>query len=174
MKTSHLKLVPLSEEYAEELLPLWNDFEVIKYTNASQLNTIEECKDRIQSFLEQEPYDVIRDYVILFHNEVIGIVGTPIIDEEAKEAGFYYQLKRNYWGEGFGYEAARAVLRHAMVNLNMNTIYADSVVANPASIRILRRLGFEETGIERKGFCNNGIEMNVIHFQMRQEALVGC
>ena len=116
----------------------------------------------------------MKDYVICYNGEVIGIAGTPIINEDTRECGFYYQLIRNYWGEGFGYEAAKAILNYTLRELNMNMIYADAAVANSASIRILRKLGFEETHIERKGFRKNGMEMNLMHFVMKQEELVGC
>lgn len=174
MNTNNLTLVPLSIEYAEELLPLWSDYDVIKYTYTTQLSTVKQCEDRIFEMVNREPSETVKDFVILFNGEVIGIAGTPIIDEEARETAFYYQLKRNYWGEGFGYETAKAILNYALKELHMNVVYADAAVANSASIRILRKLGFEETHIEHKGFRKNGMEMNLIHFVMKQEELVGC
>ena len=46
------------------------------------------------------------------------------------------------------------------------TIVADAVVNNPASVKILTKLGFSKTRVEEKGFKNNGVELDIIHFNL--------
>ena len=42
--TKRLQLVPIEIKYAKELLALWSDYEVVKYTYNPWCKTIEDCK----------------------------------------------------------------------------------------------------------------------------------
>lgn len=56
-----------------------------------------------------------------------------------------YWLGKPYWGQGFGTEAARRVLAFGFNNLNLQQIVAGWFEDNPASGRILAKLGFTIT-----------------------------
>ena len=56
-----------------------------------------------------------------------------------------YELSPVYWGQGFASEAVRSILQVGFEDLDLDEIEARCVVANKRSVRLLHRLGFEET-----------------------------
>jgi RimJ/RimL family protein N-acetyltransferase len=74
------------------------------------------------------------------------LVGNVAIspDEDGYELGYW--LARPYWGLGFATEAASALLRAARESLRIGRIHSGHFVDNPASGRVLRKLGFRPTG----------------------------
>lgn len=166
LETKQLELVPLEVKYAKELLKLWQDEEVIRYTNALKLEDVDAARDKITRWLQREEQDeYISHFVILKDKEVIGVIGIPAVNAEEGKNGFYYQLIRQFWNNGYGKEAAKAVFDYAIKEVKVNTLLADAVAANSASIKILKGLGFEETGITRHGFTESGKLHDIIHFQ---------
>lgn len=77
---------------------------------------------------------------------VIGAAGlsAPGGDHEG-EAELGYWIAREHWGRGYATEAARAVLRIADT-LGHRRIVAGHFVDNPASGKVLRKIGFLPTG----------------------------
>lgn len=56
-----------------------------------------------------------------------------------------YWLGRPYWGEGFATEAAAGVMHWARETLGAESFLAGHFSDNPASARVLRKLGFTPT-----------------------------
>lgn len=65
------------------------------------------------------------------------------------EIEFGYWIARPYWGLGFATEAGRAALAHARDGLRLTRIHAGHFLDNPASGRVLTKLGFVPTGATR-------------------------
>ncbi len=63
----------------------------------------------------------------------------------APAAELGYWLGRPYWGEGFATEAAAAVMHWARETLGVEEFMAGHFSDNPASGRVLRKLGFAAT-----------------------------
>lgn len=75
--------------------------------------------------------------------KIIGGVGIGIHPDDGHELGYW--IARPYWGLGFATEAARAVLGIART-MNMPRLTSSHMVDNPASGKVLRKLGFKPTG----------------------------
>jgi RimJ/RimL family protein N-acetyltransferase len=73
----------------------------------------------------------------------IGLAGAHVHGEDGVEIGYW--LGRPYWGAGYGTEAARAVTNVAL-NLDRGRVTARHFVDNPASGRVLEKVGFVYTG----------------------------
>ncbi|EMR07252.1 putative acetyltransferase [Bhargavaea cecembensis DSE10] len=87
-------------------------------------------------------------------------------DGEALEIS--YQLLPEFWGRGYGTEAATEVIRHAFSNLGQERLLAETQAANTASRRLLERLGMkEERRVERFG------EEQVIYSLSRERFMTG-
>ena len=61
------------------------------------------------------------------------------------------------------------VLNYIFENHPNAYVIADAVVLNIASINILNKLGFKQTFIEENGFKNNGLEIELVHFEINNE-----
>jgi len=59
---------------------------------------------------------------------------------------FGYRYAPEYWGQGYGFEAAKAVLDYGLNILKLDCIVALAFKANSASIRIIENLNFESLG----------------------------
>ena len=72
----------------------------------------------------------------------IGIARTP-----EQEFEFGYWVARPWWGQGIATEAGRALLANARDSLRLPRLVAGHFTDNPASGRVLRKLGFRPTGV---------------------------
>lgn len=165
LKTKRLELVELDEKYAPDLYELWSDFETIKFTNMQQIESIEECEERIEMFRSHTHEQVKNIFIILLSNKAIGIIGAPIIDIDNGRFGFFYQISRRYWGNGYTSEAAEALKSYIIKHFPDAVIQADAVEENIASRTILEKLGFQEKGIEKEGFRRNGFIKDLVKYE---------
>lgn len=79
------------------------------------------------------------------------IGGIGIDPATAGEAEFGYWLTPDAWGRGYATEAGRQVIEIARHALGLRRLHAGHFLDNPASGRVLTKLGFRATGrIERR------------------------
>jgi ribosomal-protein-alanine N-acetyltransferase len=169
IKTKRISLVPLSQDYSKDLIKLWGDYDVIKYTYSTLSKTEEECKNKLVNWLELHKDNLgPNKFAILLNENLIGIAGFPVIDNDNFKCGFFYQIIRDFWGKGYGFEAADALLNYIYEKHPQASIIADAVVDNPGSVKILSKLGFSQTAIEEKGFKKNGLEIDIVHFNLER------
>ena len=76
--------------------------------------------------------------------ELIGGIGFGRLSGGGVEFGYW--LKREAWGRGYATEAGRAVIAAARDSLRLRRIEAGHFLDNPASGRVLEKLGFRPTG----------------------------
>jgi ribosomal-protein-alanine N-acetyltransferase len=69
-------------------------------------------------------------------------------EDDVAEIGYWIGLP--YWGRGYASEAAEAVVRYGFEDQNLNKIYAAHFTRNPASGRVLQRLGMRHEGTLRQ------------------------
>ena len=80
----------------------------------------------------------------------IGMVGIDWRREDAPELGYW--LGVDHWGQGFGTEAARAVIDYFFDEFDHDLLFSGVRVANPASRNILEKCGFQWSGVELHRF----------------------
>lgn len=67
-------------------------------------------------------------------------------DAGSHQAELGYWIGEPYWGRGFATEAARALLAHALEALGLDRVHACHLSRNPASGRVLAKLGMKHEG----------------------------
>lgn len=87
---------------------------------------------------------------------VIGFGGPP------ERTGLGYWIGRPFWGRGYATEAARCVLAHARA-LGVTAVEAETFPENPASARVLAKLGFERRGLVIRDYPLRGGRREVHH-----------
>ncbi len=75
---------------------------------------------------------------------LIGSAGLGRMPSGEIELGYW--IAPEYWGRGFATEAARAVIDNAKHSLRVTRLSAGHFLDNPASGRVLEKLGFTPTG----------------------------
>ena len=73
-----------------------------------------------------------------------------------RSAAIGYCLDDSAWGQGFGTEAVSAVLGWAFETLDLNRVQAELDTRNPASARLLEKLGFVREGTLREDCIVDG------------------
>ncbi len=80
-------------------------------------------------------------------DQPIGGAGIGLHDGGRRgELGFW--VGRDCWGQGYATEAARRLIEFAAGELGVKHITASAEIDNPASVNVLEKLGFSETGRE--------------------------
>ena len=133
---------------AEDLplaLGLWGDPDVTKLTGGpfSKAQVLERLSREI---VGRERHGIQYWLIFLLRTgEHVGCCGlqphNPI--DGVVELGF--QLRKMFWGQGFGREAAETVITYAVTTLGVSGLYAGHHPNNEASRRTLEALGFRYT-----------------------------
>ncbi len=101
-------------------------------------------------------------------NALIGGVGvTRSRSGDRYELGYW--LGQSHWGQGFATEAARGLLTHARDQWQLSKIKASYMEGNPASAKVLKKLGFELVG-QGEIFClarNETVSCTLLELDMQ-------
>lgn len=85
----------------------------------------------------------------------IGLVSlNPEGSADPPEFNLGYIFNSEYHGQGYAAEACRAVLTRAFTQLQAVRILSGTAAQNPASCRLLEKLGFSKTGEQPASFRN--------------------
>lgn len=76
---------------------------------------------------------------------LVGAVGL-LLDPVNDSAELGYWIGKEFWGNGYATEAASAVIAWAFQALDLHRIHASHFPRNPASGRVLRKLGMQHEG----------------------------
>ncbi|HET9605227.1 MAG TPA: GNAT family N-acetyltransferase [Gemmatimonadales bacterium] len=80
--------------------------------------------------------------------ELVGAIGLSL-ELEHHRAELGYWVARSEWGKGVCTEAARAVMRYGFGVLGLERIFAHHFAGNPASGRVMQKLGMRHEGTLR-------------------------
>ena len=81
--------------------------------------------------------------------ELIGAIGIDVEPEHARaELGYWIGVP--YWGRGYATEAAAALVTRAFEVLGLQRVFAYHFTTNPASGRVLQKIGMRHEGTRRK------------------------
>ena len=94
----------------------------------------------------------VRATVFLIENNhsPLGMVGIDWREPDAPELGYWLGVE--HWGQGFGTEAARAVIDVFFEEFEAEHLISGARVANPSSRNILEKCGFQWSGVELHRF----------------------
>jgi RimJ/RimL family protein N-acetyltransferase len=94
--------------------------------------------------------------------QLIGAVGLREIDSEHSQAEMGFWIGVQSWGKGYATEAARRVVRYAFEESKLNRVYAHHMVRNPASGRVLEKVGMKREGLLRQRVRKWGVFEDVV------------
>ncbi|RRR67030.1 MAG: N-acetyltransferase [Candidatus Viridilinea halotolerans] len=81
--------------------------------------------------------------------ELLGAIGLSLVAQHQRgEMGYW--MGQPFWNQGYTSEAAVAVLHHAFTIIGINRIYAYHFVRNPASGRVMQKIGMQCEGCQRQ------------------------
>ena len=125
------------------------DPEVTRYMTWRPHESIEDTRAFLEIAIADWSGDRSFGYAITMRgaDECLGMVGLNLGDYNA-EVG--YVLAREYWCQGIVTEAAQALVEWAMAQPTIYRVWAICDVDNPASARVMEKVGMEREGILRR------------------------
>ena len=85
-------------------------------------------------------------------NNLVGAIGLSSIDHEHAVAEIGFWVGKPFWNLGYCTEAGRAVIKFGFDVLSLNRIYARHFKRNPASGRVMEKMGMTYEGCFRQHF----------------------
>lgn len=87
----------------------------------------------------------------------IGNCGFNAIDYVNRNAEFGILIgESDVWGEGYGPEAARLILKHGFEELGLHRVTLEVYSHNPRAICVYEKVGFVHEGALRESYFRNG------------------
>lgn len=159
IETKNLILRPTQEE---DLKILWNilcDIDVSKYYLVGKFNFDweQEKKWQYKKLEKANNKDVFQWSIILkSNNRCIGQISCQnsydkdgnLQDDSIRDVGWFLDSK--YQGMGFGTESSKAILEYMFNEVKIDRIDTSAAIDNPASWKLMDKLGFIKTGTIKK------------------------
>ncbi len=153
VETGRLTLVPLKRRHADDVVALFADPTISAHLGAD-LSDPDLARTMVDNRLAYEGPPELGHRVMARENQVVGLAHLRPSKElpgDLPEIGWY--LDTRFGGSGLATEAARALLRHGLDELGLDSVWALVHVDNTPSLRLAERLGFLVVG---RGFHYNG------------------
>ncbi len=160
LRTERLRWRLPRESDFDGYLALVSDYEVVKLT-ATWPHPPD--PDLVRRRCEPVPAESGFAGPVFLARALIGVIG--IIDAEL---GFMFA--RRHWGRGYATEMAAAMIARAFQRHDWAQISADVFAGNPASERVLDKLGFQKTGRGEHSCAAQGRSLPLAHFALTREA----
>ena len=148
LETERLRIRPYTEADIPELVRLVGAREVAATTlRIAHPYTDQDARDFLE--LAKEPDKLWLAITLRADGRQIGGIGLRL-EQQHGHAELGYWLGVSYWGCGYATEAAGEVLRYGFENLGLHRIFATHFKHNPASGRILQKIGMRHEGCQRE------------------------
>jgi len=148
LETGRLRIRPYSEADIPELLPLVGE-RAIAATTLRIAHPYTEQDARAFLELAKDPDKLWLAITLRSDGRQIGGIGLRIEDQH-QHAELGYWLGVPFWGQGYATEAAREMLRYGFGELELHRIFATHFKHNPASGRVLKKIGMRYEGCRRE------------------------
>jgi RimJ/RimL family protein N-acetyltransferase len=145
LETDRLIVRRLSPEDADFILQLLNEPSWLQFIGDNGVRTIEDAR----AYILRGPIDMYSRlgfglYLVELKEEgfSIGICGL-IKRDSLEDVDIGFAFLPEFWGKGYAYESASAVMLYGKKNFGLNRIVAIASPGNHSSARLLEKLGFK-------------------------------
>ena len=98
---------------------------------------------------------------------LIGCVGYRATENTHAEMGYW--IGKPYWGMGYATEAAQALIFYAFQKENFSYLTVGHFKENPASARVIAKLGFEPSGEVLRDCAARGTRARCLTYRLYRE-----
>lgn len=164
LETERLILRKITVNDAEAMYNNWaSDDVVARYVTWPPHQSVEETKGLLEMWEKEYENDNCYRWVIELKNEkkAIGTVDVCRIKEDDETAEIGYCISRDYWNSGIVTEAAKSVVAYLLKEVGFYRIEAQHHLNNPASGRVMQKIGMKYEGVVRGGRLVKGEHVDV-------------
>ena len=144
LETHRLNLRPFEESdseatYAYRSHPLVTRYWIVRPEAPEEVRAF---LRRAREYSQVEPQTQFRFAVILKSTgQFLGGCGLDITNSAWRAGEIGYHLMPEFWGQGYGAEAARALVQFGFETLGLHRIFAECFPINIASARVMEKAG---------------------------------
>jgi ribosomal-protein-alanine N-acetyltransferase len=140
-------------EYAEDDWPAVLEYQrkpaYLRYYEWTD-RSAKDVRDFVNMFLDQQQANPRIKYqmasTLKSTGQLIGSCGIRMKSAESHEADIGLELDPHYWGQGYGTEAARAIVKFGFADLRLHRIWSRTIAENQSATRVLEKLGLKLEG----------------------------
>lgn len=143
LRGDRLDLRPFVEADLEAMHRVYGDPEVMRHVGEGGAVTAEESARMLAAYREHQADHGFAFWAVCDRSTGT-LIGDAGLEVTADGVELGYTLARAWWGRGLATEAARLCVAAAFGPLELPRLLAVADVDNPASARVLTRLGFLE------------------------------
>ena len=173
LSTSRLCLRDLTPDDATEIQVLCNDEQISRTTiHIPYPYTLKDAEDWIQREISNKRKQKYATFAIqlLGSGTIIGAVSIRITSIGDQQEGLLsYWIGTDYWNQGFCTEAAQAMIEYGFITLELSLIRAQHMKSNPASGRVLKKLGFVYQYAKNMTTPKSDLQLLMHHYIYSQE-----
>lgn len=93
--------------------------------------------------------------------------------EHSRSEMGYHMLRDEYKGKGYTTEAFKTLVEYGFTHMNLNRLEACISPNNEPSLRVVKRLGFQQEGLLRQHYFKNGVLEDSAIFGLLKTEYVG-
>ena len=153
LETTRLRLIEFTVEDADFVYMLLNSPTWLKYIGERGVHSPEDAekyiRDKYMLSYKENGFGLYK-VVLKDVNLPIGMCGL-VKRETLDDVDIGFALHSGYERKGYAFEAASAVMNHAIKVLNIKRIVAITSIANESSINLLKKLGMKFERVVRLG-----------------------
>jgi ribosomal-protein-alanine N-acetyltransferase len=150
IETNRLILKGISVEDRDFIFSQFSDDVVTKYLyDEEPLTSILGAEEIIDSYVKSESISLSRWILIRKSDQKkMGTCGFHCWNPGERKIDIGYDLKEEFWGNGYMQEALEAIIKIVIQELKVKQVYAHIYYENVKSISLVERLGFKFSGKE--------------------------
>lgn len=152
LKSERLFFREITKEDVIDMFEIYSDPETARFDWYYPIESMDKAREIIDNF--QEAYDekeeITWGVVKKDDNKLIGYCCLGDFEEGPRSCEIGYGFNREYWNKGYGTEAVNVLVKYAFEEMNINRIAGTVTLGNDASIKLLKKCGFQQEGIFRQ------------------------
>jgi RimJ/RimL family protein N-acetyltransferase len=102
---------------------------------------------------------------------LMGAIGFNL-EPKHRRAELGYWLGKPFWNRGFATEAGWELVRWAFQELEYQRVYAHHYARNPASGRVLEKIGMKPEGVQRRHVLKWGEFLDVVNYGIPRDEFI--
>ncbi|MEE9330051.1 MAG: GNAT family N-acetyltransferase [Parvularculaceae bacterium] len=146
IKTERIILRPVRLEQAAQFAADLNDLDIVKMTSSwgypVTTKIVTERFNNSHRFDPDQKFNLAMEY----NGKMVGLIGATRLSEPEDTWTIGYMSTKAVWGQGLMTEAIRGLCHHLFALHKVSYLIADVFIDNPASMRVLEKIGFVVKG----------------------------
>jgi len=171
LETPRLILRELIADDDDAVFIIRSDIEVTRHNIGAPYTNIQQARTLISDIVwNSRDQSEIRWGITLKSDPgwVIGMCGYNYWIRRDQRAAIGYDLAQASWGQGIMTEALDAICRFGFQQMKLHRIEADVSAENPASARVLEKIGFQQEGRLREQYYEWGEYHDLLLYSLLQ------